>query len=157
MLKLVQLKISKIKYTGDSIGDDILAEFEILNKFLRIDKKVKNGATAVIDKEIGRFETDQKIFWANLRIVVIEKDPLFNDVGNLDANIKIDTSIIKPQQLVYKIQIKETRSIFGKVWGKSVADFEIILEASVTDSVKYIPDNGDGWLKVRIEDTKSEE
>lgn len=156
MTKSIQLKLSKIKYSGDSIGDDIRIEIEILGHFVRVDKIIKVGTTAVIDKEIGKFETDQKIFKTDIKISVIEKDVLFNDVGSVDGNIEIDTSNTKPQRFIYKVQIKETRSILGKIWGKKVADFEITLEVSVVDAVRYIPndDGGKGWLKVRIEDNK---
>lgn len=153
MSKFIHLKLLKIKYSGNSIGDDIRVEVEILNSFLHIDKKVKIGTTTEINKEIGKFETNQRFFSSKMRIVVIEKDLLFNDIGSIEDDIKIDTNITKPQQLIYKVQIKETRSIFGKVWGKSTAIFEIVLEASVTDAIQYVPNEGDGWLVVKIENT----
>jgi len=153
MSKFVHLKLSKIKYTGDSIGDDIRVEIEMLNKFLRVDKKVKIGTMAEINKEIGKFETDQRFFLSKIRIVVIEKDLLFNDVGSIESNIKIDTNTTKPQQFIYKVRIKETCSVLRKVWGKSTAVFEITLEASVTDVIKYVLGERDGWLIVRIENT----
>jgi len=151
MTKLVHLKLSKIKYGGDSIGDDIRVEIEALNKILRVDKRIKAGTTVEVNREIGKFETDQKLFKANLRITVIEKDLLFNDVGSVDSNMKIDTSITKPQQFVYKIQIRETRSVLGKFWGKKTANFEIILEVNITDAVRYISEGKNGWLTVKIE------
>lgn len=155
MSKIINLKLSKIKYSGGSIGDDICIEIEILNKVLRIDKKIKIGTTVEINKEIGKFKIDQNLFSSNnIHIVIIEKDLLFNDVGSINDTIKINTNIAKPQELVYKIEIKETRSILGKIWGKSTAVFEIVLEAIIADAFQYIPNEGDGWLRVRIEDSK---
>lgn len=148
MTKLIQLKLSKIKYSGDSIGDDIRVEIEIMGQFSRVDKIIKAGMTAVIDKEIGKFETDQKIFKIDVKISVIEKDTLFNDIGSMNSDIKIDTSITKTQQFIYKIQVKETRSILGKIWGDKIADFEIMLEAIVGDVELYVPDSKDGWFRV---------
>lgn len=157
MNKLIQLKLSKVKYSGDSIGDDIRVEIEILGKFFLIDKIIKVDETAEINKEIGNFETDRKSFVSGLKITVIERDVLFNDVESIDGNIKINTSLTKPQQFIYKIQIRETRSIFGKFWGKKSALFEITLEVLATDIVRYVPneDIGKGWLKVRIEDSET--
>lgn len=154
MFKSIQLKLSKIKYSGDSIGDDIRAEIEVLGKFLRIDKRIKTGTTAEINKEIGNFETDQKSFEAGLRITVIEKDLLFNDVGSVDSNIKIDTSITKPQQFVYEVQIRETRSALGKFWGEKIAVFEITLEAIVLDAILYVSfeQGKNGWIVVLKDD-----
>ncbi len=157
MTKSIKLKLLKINYSGNSIGDDIRVEIEILNQFLRIDKTIKASTTAEINKEIGKFETDQKLFKANARITIIEKDILFNDVGVVSGDVEIGTSVTKSKQFVYKIQIKEIRSVFGKFWGKKIAYFEVILEATVSDAIRYIPDEGDGWLQVRIENTKTTE
>lgn len=147
MDKLIKLKLSQIKYSGDSIGDDIRVEIEILDKFLRVDKTLKIGAAANIDKEIGNFETDQKRFKAGVKITVIEKDVLFNDVGNINGEITVDPNIARPQKFIYQVQIKETRSVLGKIWGDRIADFEIILEAIIGDLERYTPDIEDGWIR----------
>lgn len=151
MTKFIQLKFSKIRYSGDSIGDDIRVEIKILSQLLRVDKTIKVGTTAEINREIGRFETDQNSFEAGVRIIVIEKDLLFNDVGSIDGNIKVDTGATKPQQFVYKIQVRETRSVLGKFWGKKAANFEIIFEANIIDVVRYISEGKNGWLTVKID------
>lgn len=157
MLKSVQLKLSKIKYGGDSIGDDIRVEIEILGKFLRIDKRIKAGTATEINQEMSRIETDRESFYAEISITVIEKDLLFNDVGSTRGSVKVNTAVIKPQQFVFEVHVKESRSILRKFWGKKIADFEITLEATITDVMRYIPndDEGKGWLKVRIESNKS--
>lgn len=41
MLKSIRLKLSKIKYGGDSIGRDIRIEIEILGKFLHMDGNIQ--------------------------------------------------------------------------------------------------------------------
>ncbi len=155
MAKSIQLKFSKVKYSGDSIGDNICVEIEVLGKFLRIDKKIKVGTTVEINREVGRFETVQGLFHAEVLITIIENDLLFNDVGNTKNNIKINTSVIKSQQFVFEIQVRESRSILGKFWGKKIANFEIIMEAVAGDSERYTPDIEDGWLLAR--DAKNSE
>lgn len=153
MLKSIQLNFLKMKYGGDSIGDDIRVEIEALGKFLRVDKKIKIGTTAEINREVGRFETDQKSFKFNTQIVVIEKDLLFNDIGQANLEIKIDATNAQPQQFSRKIEIKETRSIFGKIWGKKIAVFEIILEAIVSDAILYVSleQGKGGWTNAKLE------
>lgn len=154
MLKNIQFKLGQIKYSGDSIGDDIRVEIEALGNFLRVDKRVKVKTTAQIDQSIGVFETDQKIFKFNAQIVVIEKDLLFNDVGNGSIDIKIDTGDTNQQKFYCKIEIQETRSIFGKIWGNKKAIFEIILEAEVFDALMCVPMTSDGWLQIVLEKNK---
>jgi len=159
MFKSVQLKLSKIKYGGDSIGRDIRVEVELLGKFLRVDKRIRAGTAAEINREVGRFETDRGLFQAEILITAIERDLLFNDVGSAKGSIKINTAISKPQQFVFEVQVKENRSILGKFWGKATAVFEITLEAEVSNAIKYVPDIEEsrvkGWLKVILEDDKS--
>lgn len=157
MLKTIQLKLSQIKYTGNSIGDDIRAEIEILDKIYRIDKQIKKRSTAKINEEIGNFKTDQKIFNDKVKITIIEKDFLYNDVGSIESNMKINSNSTKPQKFVYKIQIKETRTKSGRPWGKRTATFEVTLEAVVSDVIKYIRDDDDakGWVWAILDDDKS--
>jgi len=154
MIKIVQLKISKIKYGGDSIGRNIRLELEILGQFFRIDKRVKAGTTVEINHEVGRFETDRGLFQADLLVTVVEKDLIFNDVGSTKGSVKINTASAKPQQFIFKVQVKETRSIFGKLWGTKNAVFEITLDVEESDAIKYTPDveegKGKGWLIVKF-------
>ncbi len=159
MTKLIQLKLLKIKYSGDSIGRNIRIEVEALGKFLRIDKKIKAGATAEINRELGRFETDRELFQANVLITIIEKDLLFNDISSTSGNIKINTTVTKSQQFVFEVQIKETRSILRKFWGKATAIFKITLIADASDAIRYVPDDDEakGWINVRLDDDKSTE
>lgn len=157
MLKSIQLKFSKIKYTGGSIGDDIRIEIEMLGKFLRVDKRIRAGTAVEIDREVGRFETDRGLFQAGVKISVIDKDLFFNDVGSTNDNVKINTAITKPQQFVFEVQVNETRSSSGKIWGARTAIFEIILEASVIDTILYVSfeSTKNGWVWARKEDDET--
>lgn len=150
MLKKIQFKLTKIKYSGKSIGDDIRVNIEILDKTLQIDKRIKVGSTVELDKEIGSFPTDQKSFSTKAKITVTEKDALFNDTNKAEVAIKVDTKSSKPQKFVQALELRENR--FWKNWGKSLARFEITIEALSLEIVKYVPDVSNGWLKVKIVD-----
>lgn len=157
MLKLVSLKLSKIKYSGDSVGRDIRVETEILGQFSNTNKRIKAGTIVEINKEVARFETDKNFLAANIKITVIEKDLLFNDVGNVSGKIKINTAVQKQEQFKFKVEVKEVR-LFG-FWGKRIARFEVILDAQVEDSIKYVIDDDEagGWVKVLLEYNQSKE
>lgn len=150
MLKKIQFKFTKIKYTGKSIGNNIRVNIEILDRNLQIDKRIKVGNTADFMEEIGIFPTDQKSFATKIKITITEKDILFNDINNIEKIIKIDTENFKLQKFVYTVEVRENR--FWKIWGKSVAKFKVTIEALVLDVIKYIPDVDNGWLKVKITD-----
>ncbi|HBA36529.1 TPA: hypothetical protein DCZ15_01490, partial [Candidatus Falkowbacteria bacterium] len=150
MLKKIQFKLIKIKYTGKSIGNDIRIDIELLDQVLRVDKRMRARKTAELNQSIGTFPSDQKTFSANVKITVTEKDILFNDIGKTEKTIKVDTGDIKPQNFTYNIELRENR--FGKTWGKSIAIFEVTIEALVINTIKYTPDIDNGWLKVKIVD-----
>lgn len=157
MTKSVLLKLSKIKYSGDSIGDDIRVEIEILGKFLRVDKRIKAGTTVEINQEVGRFGIDRGSFIADVSIIVIEKDLLFNDVGSASGSIKVNVGVAKPQQFVFEIKIRETRSILGKFWGAKTAVFEVTLEAIASDAILYVSfkQSKNGWIQARKKGDKT--
>ena len=147
MLKSIQLKLSKIRYSGDSVGRNIRVEVEVLDKFLRVDKRIGASTTVEINREVGRFETDRGLFQTKVLIAVIEKDLLFNDVGNAKGNVKINTAATKPQQFVFEVQVGESRSLLSRLfWGKRIAIFEVTLEAQIDEVKWYTPDTKDGWL-----------
>ncbi|MCD4706062.1 hypothetical protein K8R61_03205 [bacterium] len=148
MFKKIQFKLTKIKYTGKSIGDDIRVNIEMPDKFFQIDKRIKVGSTVEFDNEIESFPSDQKTFATKAKITITEKDALFNDVNNVERTIKVDTEKTKPQKFVHTIELRENR--FWKNWGKSVAKFEITIEALSVETIRYVPDVSNGWLKVRI-------
>lgn len=155
MLKFIRLKLLNVKYGGDSIGRDIRVEIEILGKFLRVDKRIKAGTTAEINQEIGSFETDRGSLQTDVMITVIEKDLLFNDVGSVNGNIKVNTASAKPQQFVFEVKVRETRSIFDRFWGTKLAVFKITLIAEASSATRFVPDEDGGWLTVFTEDEGS--
>ncbi|MCG2690149.1 hypothetical protein L6252_02615 [Candidatus Parcubacteria bacterium] len=159
MVKTVRLAFSKIKYSGNSVGDDIRVEVEIIGKFFRLDQQIKPGMTAIVNREIGKFETDQKLFRANVFLTVVEKDLLFNDTANVVGSIRVNTNVEKTQDFTFFVRVKEKRSSSGKFWGRRVAIFEITLQASLLDMIAYLPDEDEsqGFLKVRIEDGNPKE
>lgn len=148
MFRKIQFKFTKIKYSGKSIGDDIRIDIDILDKILRIDKKIKVGEVVKFNEEIGNFSTDQKSFVVKARIKIVEKDAIFNDVGSVKKKINIDDRSTNHQKFVYVVELRENR--FWKNWGRLVAKFEITIEAFIFDLIKYIPDVSNGWLKVKI-------
>lgn len=150
MLKKIRFNLIKIKYIGKSIGENIKLNIEILDKTLQIDKRIKGGKSIDLIEEIGDFPTDQKNFLVNTKITITEKDVLFNDVNSIEKLIKVDTENPKAQVFICEIELREKR--FWKNWGKSIAKFEVTIEALAMEAIKYIPDIDNGWLKIKIED-----
>lgn len=145
MLKQINLKITKIKYDGNSIGDDIHLEVQCLDRFKWLDKKIKNGTGVEVDFELGSFTADHTPYFLPFSIVIVEKDLIFNDVGRTEAKIKVDLKNDSIQISTHNVVVKERRGINI---GQREASYSITVEASVMPIIKYIPKTKDGWLVV---------
>lgn len=60
--KLVVLKLVGLRYSGESIGDDLTVEAVLAGKMVSINKKLELGQTAGLNTEIGQFVTNQSTF-----------------------------------------------------------------------------------------------
>ncbi len=149
MTKKIVLKLKNIGYTGDSIGDKIKLEINILGKPFSVEKKIKVDTTLDFNKVVGEFDTDRKIFEAGIHLRIIEDDPVFNDVGILQETIEIDTAK-NSQEFKYEIEVRERRINLSK----ATAVFRIFLQAEILEVERYLSETKDGWLLVDIENVK---
>jgi hypothetical protein len=151
MTKIVVLKLRGLKYSGDSIGSNLRIEIEASNHFVGINKNLSLGKNVEFNREIGLFFTTYSYFSLPVHLRVIERDPVFNDVGSLQVAIQVDLNNYQPQHSTHKIEVMESGAIFGK----GVAVFHLILEAQVLQMTRYIAATGDGWLMVHFENEYS--
>ena len=146
MLKIVNLKLLKIKCTGDNIGDDIRITIECLDDSLDSNQKIKNKTEVVVNAKVGQFPTAQESFSLPLKIKIIEHDLVFDDVGGEEIKFKVDLNVNTPQIKTYEIEVKKSRSILP---GKNTAVFTLTFEVLVTgqtptvDYPKWTGDFGD--------------
>src|SRR3989338_6261494 len=153
MTKLIRLQVAKIKYTGDSVGDDIRIEVESLDKFVGLNQRLKRGSDRALNVEIGQFFGDGVSFALPVTIRIIERYLVFNDVGSVQKTIKVNLSDPSPQRNISTIEVRERRGYLTR--GKAV--FAVTLEAEVSDATRYVPDidESQGFLKIKLEDDKS--
>ncbi|MGK5091089.1 hypothetical protein WDW89_03615 [Deltaproteobacteria bacterium TL4] len=153
MNKIVVLKLVGLKYSGDSIGSDLRIEIEAINHFVGINKKLSKGKSVALNQEIGQFLTNQSSFSLPVHICIIERDPIFNDVGTLQIIIKVDLNASSPQRNTHQIEVEE----FGGLFSKHIAVFHVTLEILVLQATRYISGVSHGWLQVRLDDDRSRE
>ncbi|MGK5093435.1 hypothetical protein WDW89_15680 [Deltaproteobacteria bacterium TL4] len=151
MSKIIILKWVGLKYSEDSIGRDLRIEMEVPNHFLGINKKLSPGKSIALNKEIGQFLTSQPSFSLPVQIRVIERDPVFNDVGSQQTTIQVDLNDSSPQRSTHPIKVEE----FGGFFGKKVAVFHVTLEVLVLEAIRYVAATKDGWMRIRWEDGTS--
>ncbi len=151
MSKNIQLKLAKIKYSGDSVGDDIRIEIEHPGGLWFLDKQIKNKNDVNFEKIIYQFTTAQNISNIPLNIKIIEKDLIFNDVGSIKIDLAVDLNNLKLQTSTHEIIVKELRGIMP---GSKKAVFNIILDVLVSENIRYIPITSDGWLVCKKDGTR---
>ena len=134
MAKLIQLKLSQIKYGGDSIGDDIRIEVECLNRTFGLNKQIKNADNVLVNVEIGQFPVDHASPQITVTIRVIEQDLIFNDVGTKQEKFKLNLNTEAPQYLTSSIEVREIRGYPTK----KKALFAVTIEARVSDMMLYV-------------------
>ncbi|TSC56070.1 MAG: Uncharacterized protein G01um101418_438 [Parcubacteria group bacterium Gr01-1014_18] len=152
MVKDLVCTLVSIKYSGKSIGSDIRIEIEGFGIFFGLNKKIKNGTTSQIHKEIGRLRVDQSNLVFSVTLKIIERDLVFNDVGVEQFLIKFDLESSTPQQVTRMVKVHEFR---GLTEG-SEARFEVVLYLEVVDSIRYIGKQDNGFLRVKMEDGTEE-
>lgn len=129
MQKVIKLKLAQIKYTGDSIGNDIRIEVKIGDRSFNYETKIKPGTTANINHEIGQIETqtEQETFESPIEVKVIEKDIIFDDVGRVNDKIIIHLAETNPQNYPYQVKVQELQVTLRK----ATAVFDVLLQIQV--------------------------
>jgi len=127
MLKISNLKLKRVVYTGKSIGRDVRIEIGILGKSFNLERRIKVGENNEIDQILGALEFDDSMPETDIAIKVIEKDSLFSDSGEIKGLIDINTVGEEPKLSSFKIKVNERRS-WWMFWLKREATFQIELE-----------------------------
>ncbi|MEK7190323.1 MAG: hypothetical protein AAB661_00985, partial [Patescibacteria group bacterium] len=125
MAKAISLKILKLQYGGESIGNDILLEVETVGKNFSSYQTIKRGSTFEYNQQIQEFRGVNDTLEVHLNIKVTEKDFLFSDIGEISETISIDLNSL-PKTFDFQITVQEKNKL---TFGKSTAVFSITLEA----------------------------
>ncbi len=131
-MKRVILKLVSVQYTGQSVGEEIHIEIKVRDKFYSSDKIIKPNTTLPIDEPIIEFEIPSETFEENVNIKIVEDDLIFDDVGDTNGTIQVDSNKTEPQEFKFEVKVQEMRTTLRK----ATAIFIVTLEAN---QVKRIP------------------
>lgn len=128
MTATVIVRIKSVQYSGESVGRDIRIDLLMPDgKSARVERTIKPGTTAVLNREVARFETMEDPFPLGLQTKVTEKDLVFNDTGETRETFSIHTGSDDVTERSCIIQVSERRISLRKV----VAVFTIVFEIEV--------------------------
>ena len=129
MAQPVKIRLKKIQYTGQPIGNDIKVEVNIDGRHSEWKQKMKLGSIAEPNVEIAKLD-NSGTFEVNIKI--IEKDFIFSDEGETNGTIRLEPSL--PQTFDFEVKVQERRKLFRK----KTAVFLITLEAEQSQQVSVI-------------------
>jgi len=132
MVQKVRIKILKLEYGGDSVGNDIRLDVEISGQPFSLNQTIKPKTISELNQEIAQLPIGGEVLEAPIHIKVTEKDLIFSDAGEIDGIIRIDPLKTEPQTFDFQIKVREK----NKIIGKSIAIFLINLTAEI-----FNPDN----------------
>ena len=145
MAQKVRIKILKLQYGGDSVGNDIRLEIKTSGQPFSLEQNIKPKTTSEINQEIAQLPISGDILEIPIHIKVTERDLLFNDVGKTSGTIQIDPLKTEPQTFDFQIKVQEK----NKVIGKSTAIFSVTfgIEIFNPDNIQLKPYNSNNTKK----------
>ncbi len=149
MSKLIQLTLLKVRYSGDTIGDDIRFEIASPAGFFSLEKKIAFGSEVALNAWVGTFQSSATV---PITFTVIEQDSVFNDVGSKDSILDVDVNATVPQISTCEVVVRERR---GVSLGTREARFLITLQVLVGSTTRYIPLTDEGWFLCKRENKKT--
>jgi hypothetical protein len=147
--KLVTLHLLDLTYEGQSIGSNLTVEAELSGQFVSVNKKVAVGQTVNLNCEIGQFQTAGNEFLVAGTVRVMERDPVFNDLGQTKVNFRFPIAGNQTQDFELLIPVVET----GRPGSEREAVFLVRLRGAAVTATRYIPRSKDGWTGVLSEAT----
>jgi|DewCreStandDraft_4_1066084.scaffolds.fasta_scaffold22540_1 hypothetical protein len=123
-LKLV-VKLKKIDYTGDNIGNDLTFGIEVNKEFTFLEQKIRAGKSQPIDRILYRLpvaEGEKIDFVAS--VVVTEQDLIFDDIGQGNTTFAFDVTPSGTKNHEFQVEVRE---------GKKKATFSFQVEVAIKD------------------------
>ena len=140
--KLVSLRLVSLYYGGESIGDDLTIEVRAADRMASVGKKLSAGQSVLLNRVIGRWVVTEAAFSIPLILRVVERDPVFDDVGELTTSLSVNLAQQGPQHFTYNIQVQENLGVRSE----KAAVFAVEIEAAVSAATQYVADVGEGWV-----------
>ncbi len=126
----IKIKLKKIEYTGQPVGNDIKIEIDIAGQYYEWQRKMIFGSVVEPNVEIAKLGNGGPL---DITIKVTEKDFIFSDEGSTQATLQLDPNTF-PQTFDFEIKVQERRRLFRK----KTAVFLITLEAEQSQPVSVI-------------------
>ncbi len=149
-MKLIFLRLVTILYEGESIGDDITIDVQAGDTFFTLNKRLKNGAEARIDKTVATFTASVDPWVIPISVTITERDPLFNDSATQAERFSLSLAAAPSRTFKLSLEVKENPA--GRA--PAVGVFALEFAAEIAEAIRYIPPSDDGFTVVLAEPSR---
>jgi hypothetical protein len=142
-----KLILSNVAFTGDSLGPEYEFKFTAAGQAATVKVNMKQRREAIVNRDIFDLPELLEAHRLPLRIDVVEKDEVFDDVGSLDAELAISYPEPREQSITFEITVKGQGREIRK---KSLAHVTVV--ACLDKGIRYVAGlNPNSWLSVRFD------
>ena len=123
---LLTIRLKKIIYSGENIGDDLSFQFDVKGQITRAKTRISSGQYKSFDKALFQGTFTEGSVSLPISVAITEKDPIFPDIGSGSSNFNVRLQEPEPQTYSFNADIIARGGDRGKT-----ATFTFMMEANV--------------------------
>ena len=138
---LLTIRLKKIIYSGENIGDDMSFQFNVKGRVAQVKTGISSGQYKSFNKVLfqGTFTPARRSLGAGgedsvslpISVAIAEKDPVFPDIGSGSSRFNVQLQKSEPQTHSFSANVIASGGDKGKT-----ATFTFIMEADVEKALK---------------------
>ncbi len=142
-----KLVLSSISFSGDSLGPDYEFRFTMAGQTGTVKVDMTRRREAVVNREIFDFPELPETRRLPLRIDVIERDEVFDDVGSLETELDVAYPGPREQSITFEVTVQ------GR--GREVLKQSVVRLTAIVcldQGIRYVAGlDPNSWLSVRLD------
>ncbi|MDO9542785.1 MAG: hypothetical protein Q7J98_10745 [Kiritimatiellia bacterium] len=131
MLVLLTIKLKKIIYSGENIGNDLIFQFNVQRQVAQVKTGISSGQHKSFDKVLFQGTFTESSARLPIRVNITEKDPVFPDTGSGSSRFNVQLQGPETQTHSFNANVIASGGDQGKI-----AAFTFIMEANVVKALK---------------------
>ena len=131
MPTLLTVKLKKIIYSGENIGDDLSFRFDVKGQIAQVKTRISSGQHKLFNKVLFQGTVGEGSVSLPIGVAITEKDPVFHDMGAGSSNFNVQLRETEPQTHSFSAGVIASGGDKGKT-----ATFTFIIEAIVEKALK---------------------
>ena len=126
MSVLLIIKLRKIIYSGENIGNDLSFQFDVKGQVTHVKTKISFGQHKSFDKILFQGTFAEGSVSLPISVDITEEDPIFNDTGSGPSSFNVQLQESEPQTHSFNANVIASGGDKGKI-----ATFSFTMEAIV--------------------------